>query len=279
MTQRSLDGFFRQGSSDINPRTQESTPERPTITPITPTRTTPVTVNDVPLPQAIIKVINGLASKYAAMFCTSLNNTERINSLQQHKTEGTIPPQMEFKFKKLFTRENETNLRSTMINAAIDQELSNLQTKQMELNNVFNSRLQDLEQTISNPLNMCSIQITSDQIIATFNNTLQERKLEFILKRNRDQEIKQAKRERFLARREADNEIATLSTRQVNKLQKEIKDLKSSLQKVSISNSKKPKSKPKPTSDRSKNVQGGLARSTGKKRKRNGKKNSTSRNN
>ncbi len=47
--------------------------------------------NNVPLPQAIIKVINGLSTKYAAMFCTSINTNERINALQQHKNEGTIP--------------------------------------------------------------------------------------------------------------------------------------------------------------------------------------------
>lgn len=279
MTQRTINDFFGQTSSGIHPRTQENTPERQVNFHATTPRILQTEPNIEPLPQAITKVINGLSTKYAAMFCSSNKITERINALQQHLNDGTIPPQMEYKFKKLFTKENESNLRSIMINATIDHELATLQSKKMELNALFNSRIQDLEHTISNPLNICNITFSSDQIVETFNKTLQERKLEFILKQNKDLTIKQAKREKFLARKEADNQIATLSTRQVNKFQKELQDLKSNIKKITISNSKSNNKSKSKTPAKSKNAQGGQAKSTGGKKKNSGKKKSTTRNN
>lgn len=259
MTQRQLHEFFRQTPTGNILRSDNNTPER---TPLTPNMSTTSTPETSILPIAITKTINDLCIKYASMFCTSIKHTERVKSLEQHKIEGTIPSQMTFKFKKLFTQDHETNLRSTVINAAIDQEIAATQTKLMELNTKFDNRLQELEQTVTNPLNICNIRINSTQIVDYFNSTLDNKKLEFILKQNKDKVKKQAKREKFLARKEKDNEITTLSTRQFNKLQNEIKDLQKALKKTKLNpNSKsKVKSNIKSTNMNPKNVKGGQIR-------------------
>ena len=151
----------------------------------------------------------------------------------------------------------------------------------MELDTEFSNRFQELEQAVSGPLNQCGIEFTPSQIVEVFNTTLQNRKLEFIIKQNKDKELKQAKRSKFLARKESDNEIATLSTRQVKKLHSEITELKKNLQKLKVNNSSKSKSKPndKNNNKRSKNVNGGQTKPTGQKKKRSGRKLPISRSN
>lgn len=277
--QTSLSDFFTQRQPQSNPTNHMSprmnNPELPT------TASLPIATMPLPLPPALNKVINDMSTKYAAIFCNSINIQERINALQRHKEEGTIPQQMQFKFKKLFNNDNETNLRSTVITISIDNELSELQSKLMELRSKFDIRFQDLENTITSPLTQCEITISTDEIITLFNTTLQNRKLEFILKQNKDKQKKLAKQERFQARQESENDIATLTNRQVSKLQKEINDLKSNLKKVKITSSKlKPKTKTTESSNhRSKNVVGRQARSNGKKKRKNGKKQNTSKSN
>ena len=268
-SQRQLNEFFQRTPSNNAPR-QPNTPERTNIPPQVAPQPQ-IAPNVVPLPPPIIKTINSLCTKYAGLYCASLNINETVTALNKHKTDGTVPPQMNYKFKKLFTKENETNLRSTVINAAIDQELTRLQSKQMELNTSYENRLHDLEETVSNPLNLCDYTIDPPLIVSTFNETLQQRKLEYILKQNKDKEKKLAKQQAFQTRREADNEVATLSTRQVSKLNQEIKELKDNLKKVKISINSKPKS----SNNRSKNSKGGQTKPTGKKRKNAGRKKST----
>lgn len=272
-SQRPISEFFQRTPTTSGNRHQH-TPERTNITPQA-TFQPQVASTLVSLPQPILKTINSLGTKYAGIFCASLNISETINNLKKHKTDGTIPHQMEFKFKKLFTNENETNLRSTMINAAIDLELTRLNSKSMELNTSYDNRIHELEELISSPLILCGYTIDSSHIISSFEQTLQQRKLEFILKQNKDKVKKQIKKQAFQARRESNNEIATLSNRQVNKLNKEIKDLKDNLKKIKIQN----KPKVKPNENRSKNVKGGQIKSTGEKKKNVGRKKFVTRNN
>jgi hypothetical protein len=284
--QRLLSDFFTQRNSQNSPGT---TPQMTSQTPqlqVPPQNQTNPQILQTVLPQALIKIIHELASKYAALFCNSINLTDRISSLQRHREEGTIPPHLTYKANNLFTKENESNLRSTMITAFIDTELTDLQSKLMDIRSKFDNRLQDLEQTITNPLVQCEITVSTDDIVTLFNSTIQNRKLEYILKQNKDKQKKQAKRERFLATKESNNSIATLTNRQVSKFEKEISELKSKFNKINISKSKsksnnKPKSKPtsKPKNNRSKNGPGGQARSDGKKKRKNGRKPDSTRNN
>lgn len=277
--QRSLSDYLQRTPSQVHTPTPSSPLQVPSGQQQMPT----APQVDLPeLPQALTKVINELAIKYAAVFCNSINLQERINSLNRNKEEGTIPQHMAFKFKNLFTKENETNLRSTMITISIDTELTELQSKFMENSTKFDNRLQDLEQTVTNPLNQCRITIPPNQIVSLFEKTLQNRKLEFILKQDKDKAKKQAKKDRLSSRQEVDNEIATLSNRQVSKLQKEIKDLKTNLAKIKVSASKtqtKTKSTPKTSNNKSKNAKGRQVASNGKKKRDTGKRPSTTRNN
>jgi hypothetical protein len=273
MTQRQLHEFF----SSSNIRSNNSTHEHVVIPPTRPSQ--PETTNETSIvPPAIIQIINELSVKYASLFCSSLNYNERLNSLRQHKTDGTIPLQMTFKFKKLFTQDYDTNLRSIIVNASIDQEITRIQTKLMELNTIYDNRLQELEENVTKPLNVCQITINPSQIIDKFNYTLQNKTLQFVIKQNKDKTKKQSKRDQFLSRKESDNEIVTLSKKQVQKLTNEIKTLqlavKNSKQNIESQFKKNSKSNRNP----SKNGQGGQISSTGGKKKNNGKKQFISKN-
>jgi hypothetical protein len=286
--QRQLTDFFihsPQLNHSVLPNSVPNSPT-PTSAAIHPSVQPSVTNSTQSLPQALQKTIKELTTKYAAIFCKISNINQQITDLQQHKTNGTIPPQLSFKFKKLFTKENETNLRTTMINAAIDNNLTNLQSKITDLNTKYDQRIQDLEQTVAEPLRKCNFNIISTLIVDTFHSELHNRQLEFLLKQNKDSIKKQTKRNKFLTRQENDNQIAVLSNRQVGKLQREIKDLKLQINQTNKSKSRSKvnqtqsdKKQQVSSKNRSKNVKGRQITSTGGKKKNNGKKSNTSKNN
>lgn len=280
--QRQLTDYF------INsPSPNLSMPQHTGLNPPTPASPRPVNTQiQNEIPPALLKTIKDISTKYAALFCKISNISQKINDFQRHKNDGTIPQQLTFKYKKLFTKDHESNLRSTMITADIDNNIANFQSKVNELNILYDQKLQDLEQTVSEPLRKCNFNITTSLVLERFHSELYNRQLEFLLKQNKDKISKQNKRNEFLNRQEQANQIATLSNRQISTLLNEMKDLKIQIKQIkrskqqpkskSIHTDKSMNSKPK---NRSKNGKRGQITSTGGKKKNNGKKSSSSKNN
>jgi hypothetical protein len=215
-----------------------------------------------PLPQVLMRSIQELARKYAAIACKSINLGKKLTNLAQHKTNGTIPEHLKFKFNKVYTAETDVAARTALIVATIDGEIEQIRAKVTELNNQFINRINDMKATLASAINQSNLVLSEEQVVYTFNNLICEYKFQFIIKQEKDERKKEEKKQRFLQLQEEQNEIATLSNRQVNAFKKEITSLKNQLKTLTIQQSKNqtvPKSKKR-------------KRSTGTLKKRNGKK-------
>lgn len=218
-----------------------------------------LTVNsNTDLPPVITKTIKTLAKKYASIFCSIVNFKNKVKELQLNKEQGKIPKPLEFKFKKLFIAEHETALRTTVINSSIDHEITKCNTKIMELQTLYDTRATELANTINTPLQTCEMHFSEELILSLYESLIKNAILEFLVKQQKDFQTKQVKMEKFALQKEKDNAIATLSTRQVSKLNKEITELKKLLQTKSFNNNKKETNSKKHnnSNSKSKNVQG-----------------------
>ena len=223
----------------------------------------------IPLPQALSKAINELARKYAAIACKATNLGRKLGELNQHKTNGTIPDHLKFKFKKLLDSESDTGLHAAMIEAAITNEIEQVKGKMVELMNLFNNRMQDLIDTLGPAINQSNLSFSEEQITTTFDTHIRETKLQFLLKQQKDDAKKNDKRRRFLLQQEELNEIATLSIKQVQSFKKEILALKKQVKELSVNKPKNKKGRKKPKNP---------SRSTGTSKNKNGNKPGSSRN-
>jgi hypothetical protein len=199
-----------------------------------------------PLPPALARAISELARKYASIACKAANLGQKIGVLHQHKTNGTIPDHLKFKFKKLVDSERDTALHAAMIDASITNEIEVTRGKIVELTNLFNNRMQDLINTLGPAINSSNLSYSQDQITDTFDNAIRETKLQFILKQQKDDTKKNEKKQKFLLQQEAMNEVATLSIKQVQSFKKEIISLKKQLKDLSKSSQKNKKGTKKP---------------------------------
>jgi hypothetical protein len=225
-----------------------------------------------PIPSILMKEITRLAHKYATTFCSINNLSDQITTLTQNKAEGIIPPSLETKFKKLFNTPSEASVRALIIANTIDSLINNKREKLNELESIYNARYEDLRTSLDIPLQTCQLTILPDQILPIFDTKIRDFKLQFILKQRNDNLKKEQKREQFLLRQEKQNEVVTLSVKQLSALQKDIASL--TLQVKTLKNSiSKPQSKNAKAKEKLKNP-----KSTGTSKGKGGKKKSTTRN-
>jgi hypothetical protein len=246
--------FGRQ--NNVNPRNSPS---------VQPGHVNTSTDTSTTLPPALMKAITSISVKYASIACTSRTLVNKITFLSQAKEQGIVPRHLHYKFKHLLNNESDIDLRTTVIEASIDSEIRSLKEKVVELNNVFNNRLEELTSSLAIPLHDAGLTFSNEQIVPAFEKLIQEKKLEFILKQQRDDTRKNAKNEQRLLKKEKQDAVATLSVKQVLSFKKEIADLKSQIKTLKLKQSpKNVKGKEKP-----KNL------STGTKKRGNGNKKGT----
>jgi hypothetical protein len=255
-----------------------------------PDQTTTLSIED--FPPILLKTLKTTANKHASIFCSIKNLNDKLKELKDLKEQGKLPKNLEFKFKNMFIADNETALRTTMIKSSIDLEINKVNSRIMELQILHDNRLTELSNILTTPLQDCSIKIDPKEVSKLFETLLTNAKLKFLFKQQKDKQVKIAKAEKFALRKEQDNSVATLSTREVAKLNKDIIDLKKLLSKKQTNdkNSKPNKSKQTTNNSKSKNEQGSQAKksnkssnakkvkSTGNAKKRNGNPSNSSRN-
>jgi hypothetical protein len=217
-------------------------------------------------PPILLKTLKTTANKHASIFCSIKNLNDKLKELKDNKEQGKLPKNLEFKFKNMFIAENETALRTTMIKSTIDLEIIKINSKIMELQTLHDNRLSDLSITLTTPLQDCGINIDATAVKKLFETFLTNAKLEFLFKQQKDIQAKIAKAEKFALRKEQDNAIATLSTREVAKLNKDIIDLKKLLSKKQTNDNKSKQNKSKQTKSNTKpkNEQGSQAKKSNK---------------
>lgn len=225
-----------------------------------------------PIPSILMKEITRLAHKYATIFCSINNLTEQIATLTQNKTDGIIPPSLETKFKKLFNTPSETSVRAMIIANTIDSLITTKREKLTEFETLYNARYEDLRTSLDSPLQTCQLTISPEQILPIFDTKIRDFKLQFILKQRNDNLKKERKREQFLLRQEKQNEVVTLSVKQMNALQNDIASLTLQVKTLKNAISKSPPKNAK-AKEKLKNP-----RPTGTLKGKSGRKKSTSKN-
>jgi hypothetical protein len=225
-----------------------------------------------PIPSILMKEITRLAHKYTTTFCSINNLSEQIATLTQNKADGIIPPSLETKFKKLFNTPSEASVRAMIIANTIDSLITTKREKLNELEALYNARYEDLRTSLDTPLQTCQLTIPPEQILPIFDTKIRDFKLQFILKQRNDNLKKERKREQFLLRQEKQNEVVTLSVKQLSALQNDIASL--TLQVKTLKNAIS-KSQPKNVKAKEKLKN---PRSTGTLKGKGGRKKSTTRN-
>lgn len=196
-----------------------------------------------PLPTAIIKVINQASFKYAKISCAIDNLSVKINNLLASKAEGIIPKHLEHKCKRLFTKESEASVRSTLILSMIDTEVTEKKEYLVNLKSLYESRYTDLNETIESPLKSCNLAFPEEQIVTMFDQKICDLKLRFLLTQKQNEAKIQQKHDRFLEQKEKQNAVATLSVKEVESLKKQVELLKAQV-KTLKKDTLKPRPKP-----------------------------------
>lgn len=221
-------------------------------------------------PKCVIKTIEEEAIKFATVLCNIRNLNKKINDLEIHKQNGSVPPHLEYKFKHIFKKDDEIGIKTACIEQCINTDIDRLKLKMGTLENTYSTRIRSLQERLGAPLQECNFNLNEDQVAAYLDSSIKDKKLEFILKQNKDEEKKKQKREKFLERKEIQQEPALISTAELTKLKKELESLKSTMKGLKLQSKKaknekrtmkKPNSKSKESTGQNKG-KGGNRKST-----------------
>lgn len=182
-------------------------------------------------PDTYFVILQNEINTFAKIKAKFNGNQTSINQLQHQKSNGIVPESLQIKFKKLFTKENELQTRTTIINASIDLEIANLTNKNSELNNLFGNRGQS---TFTKMQELDSFGFKMDQIyiIPLLDHFIKEKLVQFTFKAKQDLEKKQKKKELFLAKKEAEETAVTITKKQLSNMNNVIKSLQSQIGKL-----------------------------------------------
>lgn len=234
-------------------------------------------------PDFITKTIKSFAREMAALSCSIKKVETKRTLLRDNRANSVIPTELEYKFKNVLTKEHEVNLRSATIEASIDLEISQLDEKLLEMNRVFDSRMDTLKLKIDSTLTACNFTIDGPEMQQHLDYQISVIKFQFLTKMKTDEEKKEAKKAKFLERQE-ENQLEIIVTRKdANAVQKQIKALQKQVKQLSAkpkqtnsgkgkgATAKKNTAAPKPKQTGATKNSGGKGKSTAKGKKSLGK--------
>jgi hypothetical protein len=235
-----------------------------------------------PMPLSIIKVVKQHGRINAAKMCQIKNINKSIETMDQDLLDGTIPKFLEYKFKKLYNKPDETAVRSNLLRLAINQEIALLKARKELLAAELDQRLINLTSEITPTLTTCNLNIEQNELAAELESTIQSFRVSFLLKQQADEKRKEEKRLKFLTYKEEQDTAVTITVKEVKginimikKLQNQVKTLQLKKQgNVKGAASKSPRntpSKPKSKSTGTGKGKGGKPKNTAKNKKSRGK--------
>ncbi len=234
------------------------------------------------LPNAIIQTMMNIATKYAAISCDIYNSNRKIDQLLQNLESGTTPKHLLYKFKKMYNHPAESNLKTIIIRHSIEFDIKRLRTKVTELQSTFATRHQDLRKILDPTLKACELLLNTEFITSYFDTIVKDKKITFMVKQQRDEFKKQQKHEKFLHKKEKENQASIITLREHNKLKNDIKLLTTQIKQLKLNQTGSNHNKQR----KSKNVKRILnkpnpksKKSTGPRKDLNGKRKSTVKNN
>lgn len=219
------------------PRSADYRPEQMNLdAPSAPESSTP------PIPPSVMNHINKHARSLASIQCAIANANARIQKLQEDKTNGIVPKHLEYKFKKLFTKPEESNIRVIVINNTIDSEIQALNLRITELTNIDTNGMNSLMATLTPIFNNCDIHINPIVIQNNLDTLVSTHKVRFLLKQNEDNKKKEAKQAKFTASKAAAAESVTITVKDVTSMRAIITSLQKQVKSLAM-NKQNPRSK------------------------------------
>jgi polyhydroxyalkanoate synthesis regulator phasin len=185
-----------------------------------------------PMPPAIIKLVLKHARINASKHCQIRNYRKQIASLDADVLAGTIPKFIDYKFKKLYNKPEESGIRSTLIRTAIDQECTRIKLKTQELETEYGQRLAQLIAELNPTLLACNLKLAPGELSEELENHIQSFLVTFLLKQQADTKRKEEKRLKFLLHEE-EQQAETIITKKdvsnftimIKRLEKQVKTL------------------------------------------------------
>jgi hypothetical protein len=177
-------------------------------------------------PDTFFTILKTEIDSYAKIKAKFNGNVTKLTELQTHKNNGTIPDSLQVKFKKLYTKDTEVEIRAAMISATIDSEISNLNNKNTEFNALFENR-GDSTLAKFQQLNNYGFTMDSMYIMPILNQFIAEKLIQFTYKSKLDAEKRQKKKELYLSKKEKETTIATVTNKQLSQMKNTIKTLQS----------------------------------------------------
>jgi hypothetical protein len=219
------------------------------------------------------KLLKELSIKFAKLKCTTSNIDQRLYVIDQHRIQGALPKHMHSQ-QKFVNNLIDMDTKNNMILHLLQIETTKLNEIKMDIDAKINDMYPELESFLAEG--------------STYHNHIEELKplLNFFvddeyhtmqLKMFRDKAKKDEKQQKFLAKKEQEDEPVEVSKKDINKLLKEIQNLKIQQKKLLTKNvqgkeTKKKAALPKDKKQGEKKVQNKSTKGSNT----NGKKKSTS---
>lgn len=188
-------------------------------------------------PDTFFTILKTEIDSFAKIKAKFDGNNTKLSELQTHKNNGTIPDSLQVKFKKLYTKDTEVEIRAAMISAAINSEISSLNNKNAELNALFENRGRS---TLAKFQQLNSYGFTMDNIyiMPILNQFIAEKLIQFTYKSKLDADKKLKKKELFLYKKEKESTVAAITNKQLSQMKNTIKTLQSQVISLKINQGK-----------------------------------------
>ena len=196
------------------------------------------------IPSPILATIKNLAKKFAGIASRMNQLIVKRDVLNDHRTNGTIPKDLDYKFKKLFNKDGEADLKASLILQSINQADHDSREAIIVLRLEYDNRYTTVMDILTPILEITSCNLDLDLVTSTFDLHIRDTLMKYLLKQSADQRKKQRKSERFEAVQLEASIPAALSTKDLSRMTNSIKQLTKQVKDLQI-NKKNQHSLPK----------------------------------
>lgn len=192
------------------------------------TRNIQINTNNLPIqewPTSIIKIVIAQAKSAASIQCAIRNYACDLSTYDNHITCGTIPQDLEFKFKKLYPADEDVSYKAAMLEQAIKAEKSRIDLKLKNLNALNDARLESLSLLIKDVVQACNLIIDPAIMKVIFEFQILQWKAEFITKQVKNDAKKVAKETAMSLAKEDTTKPAIITAKELKSLNATISNL------------------------------------------------------
>lgn len=205
---------------------------------VTPMFATPGTRILYLIPPSLMKYIKNYAKEMATISCKITNLNEKKSTLEANLRDSIIPNFLEYKYKKLFTQDHETNLRAHVIRTEIEYEINKIKDKILEIETIYNARHTTLHSKVGDIITNSGFKTDDKSIADKLDYEISCFRIQFLLKQQSDKTRKEAKKAKFEEAQELNNLEVTLKNSDLKKFKSTIQNLQDQVKMLSLNQKK-----------------------------------------